>query len=209
MADLDGLSASVGFGTGAVGGPTGSGRPDGAAWADALDAAMRGDDAAIWPGVGLATSVQYSPSRPGYHDYTAGPNVVCPAELRCTKQEIADQMSRFSLPGRSPAEPIQSGEKYPVYDPETGLFVGRVRSEIFDDGLAVRNVTQPGHIFHDGQITRSASQAPDGTWTVTTRGTGNNVYPGMSHANELFGPGVFNGLDARMRANIERHHGVR
>lgn len=96
-----------------------------------------------------------------------------------------------------------------MYDPETGAFVGRVIPEIKDEGLTVQNTTRPGHIFHDGRITRSASQAPDGTWTVTTRGTGNNVHPGMNRVNEWFGPGVFDGLDARMRANIERHHGMR
>lgn len=172
---------------------------------------MQGQDAvaATWSGTALSTPVEYSPSQPGYHDYTAGPNVVCPAEPRCTPEEIADQMSRFSLPGRSPAEPIQSLKTYRVHDPETGMFVGHVQSVISDDGLTVQNITRPGHIFHDGEITRSASQRSDGTWTVTTRGTGNNVYPGMSYVNQWFGPGIFNGLDSQMRANIERHHGDR
>ncbi|ACI93716.1 hypothetical protein OCAR_6604 [Afipia carboxidovorans OM5] len=42
---------------------------------------------------------------------------------------------------------------------------------------------------------------------MTTRGIGNNVEPGMNGINQIFGPGIFDGLDRQMRANIERHHG--
>lgn len=116
MAGLDGLEIRVGSG-GGIGGSTGFASPDSAAWADALAGVVRDDGAAVQPGVGFATPIQYAPSRPGYHDYTAGPNVVCPAELRCTPQEMVDQMSRFSLPGQSPAKPIQSGRIYACMTP--------------------------------------------------------------------------------------------
>ena len=63
------------------------------------------------------------------------------------------------------------------------------------------------HILHDGQITRSATQNPDGSWSVTTRGIGNNVTPGMNVANQYGSPVVFDILDERMRENIRVHHG--
>ena len=65
----------------------------------------------------------------------------------------------------------------------------------------------PGHWFFDGVVIRRLTQTEDGAWYVTTRGVGNNIEPGMSVANQLVGPEVFNELDRQMRANIERHHG--
>ena len=77
-----------------------------------------------------------------------------------------------------------------------------MRTSISSDGLTTTNVTLPGHLLYDGQITRSATQNPDGSWSVTTIGAGNNIYPGMATANELAGPGIFNNMDEQMRQNI-------
>lgn len=48
---------------------------------------------------------RYSPDKPGWHDYTAGPNIVCAADERCAAQEIADQLSRFAVPGQDATVP--------------------------------------------------------------------------------------------------------
>ncbi len=154
-----------------------------------------------------AATDTFSPAKENYHHYQAGPNIVCPAELKCTSQEIADQMSRFAVPGQHPDQPVQSGQTYPVYAPVTGEFVGNVKTTISEDGLTTQNVTKPGHLLYDGQITRKAEQNSDGSWSVTTTGTGNNVIPGMATANELAGPSIFDSLDQQMRQNILLHHG--
>ncbi|MBN9582398.1 MAG: hypothetical protein J0G37_12975 [Afipia sp.] len=65
------------------------------------------------------------------------------------------------------------------------------------------NRTLPGHIFCDGTVERRATQTAYGAWYVTTRGIGNNVEPGMNIVNQVFGPDIFDGLDQRMRTNIE------
>ena len=116
-------------------------------------------------------------------------------------------MSRYSLPGRSPDQPVQSGQQYVVRDPATGLPVGLVTTNISSDGLTVQNVTQPLHVLYDGQITRTAQKLPDGSWWVTTVGIGNNVIPGMATLNQEIGPEIFNALDTQMRQNIAQHHG--
>ena len=156
----------------------------------------------------ISDGSEYSPSREGYHRYQAGPNVVCSAVLRCTAEEIADQMSRFAVPGRSPDHPVRSLQRYPVYAPITGRFVGNVVTTVSADGLIIQNVTRPGHLLYRGQITRTAIQNPDGSWSVTTIGVGNNIKFGMATANELAGPHIFDSLDEKMRENIERHHGA-
>ncbi len=156
----------------------------------------------------ISDGSQYSVSREGYHHYQAGPNVVCSAEMRCTAEEMKDQMSRFAVPGRSPDHPVQSLQTYPVRDPATGLFVGNVTTTVSADGLIIQNVTRPGHLLYRGQITRTATQNPDGSWSVTTIGVGNNSKFGMATANELAGPHIFDSLDEKMRENIERHHGA-
>ena len=70
------------------------------------------------------------------------------------------------------------------------------------------NRTHPLHILYDGQITRTATQNPDGSWSVTTIGTGNNVLPGAASMNKRVGPDIFNGIDEKMRQNIAEHHGA-
>jgi len=103
--------------------------------------------------------------------------------------------------------PVEHDERYRVYIPDTDVYVGSIRTEVLDNGLTVINRTLPGHMFYDGMVERRATQTIDGAWQVTTRGIGNNVEPGMNGINQVFGPGIFDGLDRQMRANIERHHG--
>ncbi|MGC2776790.1 MAG: hypothetical protein WA418_14275, partial [Bradyrhizobium sp.] len=150
---------------------------------------------------------QFRVDRPGWHDYTAGPNLVCGAELQCSREEMADQLARYSVPGQDPATPALEGDRSLVYDPRSGVPGGFVETTIADGGLTITNRTSPLHAFYDGVVVRSAKQADDGSWYVTTRGFGNNVIPGMSLFNQEEGPPIFDTLDRRMRANIERHHG--
>jgi hypothetical protein len=152
-----------------------------------------------------ASSPQFGPERSGWHDYRAGPNLACRAELRCSREEIADQLARFSVPGRDPSNPVQSLETSLVEDPRTGLPGGWVTTTIDDDGLSITNRTTPVHALYDGIVVRTARQTEDGSWYVTTRGFGNNVVPGMNILNQEQGPLIFNILDQRMRDNIERH----
>lgn len=160
-------------------------------------AAYRAEEAAEGP-LGV-----YSPARPGWHDYVTS-NMVCSA---CSAQEIADQLARFAVPGQDPAAPVVDGAIYSVYDPFVGIYAGEVLTHITENGLSITNRTLPEHLFYDGKITRTAWQAADGSWHVTTHGIGNNVVPGMSAVNQWSGPDIFNELDRQMRENIELHHG--
>jgi hypothetical protein len=153
-----------------------------------------------------ARPIQFGPSKEGWHHYQEGPNLVCRAELQCTKEEIADQLARYSVPGQAPSSPVEDGQEYAVYDPETGMFGGFVRTTVSEDGMTITNSTLPLHIFYDGVVIRSARQSDDGSWSVTTEGLGNNVVPGASEENQKRGPEIFRSLDERMRANIEQHH---
>lgn len=115
-------------------------------------------------------------------------------------------MSRFAVPGQSPDQPVRDLGRYRVYDPFTGLYAGRVTTTVSPDGLTTSNQTLPGHILHDGQITRSAIRNPDGLWSVFTTGSGNNTVPLGAEANEFAGPRIFERVDEQMRQNILRHH---
>ncbi|MEI9900802.1 MAG: phage portal protein [Hyphomicrobium sp.] len=150
---------------------------------------------------------EFDPSRRGWHEYTVT-NEVCAAELRCSKEEIADQLARYSVPGIDAAQPATNGSVYLVEDPRNGLRGGYVRTLVTVDGLRIVNRTLPVHVFYDGQIERVATQSPDGSWHVTTRGTGNNILPGAAAINEQHGPEIFDRLDRTLKENIERHHGV-
>lgn len=153
-----------------------------------------------------ARPAQFSPNKAGWHHYHAGPNLVCPADLQCSRQEIANQLARYSVPGQDSAKPVEDGKTYPVYEPITRVYVGSIKTKIDDDGLTITNRTLSGHIFYDGAVVRSARQADDGSWYVTTEGRGNNVKPGTRSINETVGPEIFTRLDQWLRGNIERHH---
>lgn len=150
----------------------------------------------------------YSSDRPGWHDYTAGPNIVCTAEQNCSSQEIADQLSRFAVPGQRADIPTISDSDNWVFLPGTSIPAGQVHTDISDDGLVVQNATLPDHILYDGVAIRSAYQNADGSWSVTTHGFGNNFFPFMDMANQYFGPSIFDALDNQMRDNINAHHGT-
>lgn len=158
------------------------------------------------PLAGQSGLTEYSPKREGWHDYTQGPSLICPAVLACTPEEIADHLSRYAVPGQNPSIPAETNGEYDAYDPWAGLPAGRVKTEISPDGLTVTNKTLPGHILYDGKIVRSASQGSDGAWYVTTHGFGNNVIPGMNVLNEKIGPQIFETMDEKMKDNIARHH---
>ena len=54
----------------------------------------------------------YVPNGYGWHDYTAGPTLICDPEMNCSKEEIADHLSRYSVPGKNPVEPAEHGGTY-------------------------------------------------------------------------------------------------
>ncbi len=153
----------------------------------------------------LGDAAPYSPDREGWHDYTQVSKEVCPADLQCTKEEMADYMSRFGVPGHDPSIPLQNQHPYWVHDPSTGAPVGMVITRISPDGLTVINTTLKMHILYNGQIVRAATQEDDGLWTVTIHGTGNNVLPGMATLNQDAGPGIFQTMDDAMRSYIQHH----
>jgi hypothetical protein len=166
-----------------------------------------GDD----PGGGFVGADQYqhaySAAKPYWHWYPEGPNLVCPAELGCTADMIADQAARFAVPGLAASNPVVSGQTYPVRDPWFGAYGGDVRTDVSPDGLTITNTTVPGHAFHDGQIVRRFIQAPDGAWYATTHGFGNNAGPLAELANRLSGPKIFGDLDSQMLENVRRFYG--
>ncbi len=190
-----------------------AGNEDGGQWTDGGGGggSSSSDTGSEGPGrihVAQAEGSEFSPSRRGWHDY-AVTNQACPAELNCSKEEMADQLSRFAVPGQDPARPAKDRDTNLAVDPNTDLPGGFVETYVSEDGLTVTNRTLPLHLFFDGAIERRATQNRDGSWTITTRGFGNNVVPGMNVINEELGPGIFNELDRQLRENIERHNGVR
>ena len=76
-------------------------------------------DAAAVAGSDQATKADtvFSPGREGYHSYQAGPYIVAPAYMHVMPEEMADQMSRFAVPGQSPDKPVESGQTYLVFYP--------------------------------------------------------------------------------------------
>jgi hypothetical protein len=163
----------------------------------------------------------YSPSRPGWHDYTQD-SVVAPAGMHVTVDEMRDYMRRHAVPGQNPSRPVQNGQVSLAMDPRGGawgawqaLRLGvqgpqdLVRTEISNDGLSISNRTLPSHALHDGRIVRTAYQDQQGNWHIRTHGYGNNE--GIFHRisarlNQTQGPEIFRTVDQGMAEDIRRHH---
>ncbi len=160
----------------------------------------------------LELLMEYKPGTEGYHLYVEGPNLICPAEFECSAAFIADQMTRYAVPGRSAKTQVENKEVNPIYDPRAPLIpgTGDVQTFIYDNGLRVINQTQENHVLHDGAIIRTAYQK-DGAWYVMTVGVGNNLKEplGISSAliayiNNWQGPKIFEHIDNQIRQNILR-----
>lgn len=175
----------------------------------------------------------YSPNRPGWHNYEVT-NVVATADQRVSPEQMRDYLLRHAVPGQDPSRPVTDGQTSTVSDPrllgrtaQNSRWLGtgesdRVQTHVSADGLSISNTTLPGHALHDGRIIRTATQQPDGSWTITTRGYGNNdgqflgnnwfgrqtAAPEVAaRLNEWQGPQIFTAVDQAMAANIQAHSG--
>ena len=147
------------------------------------------------------------PDRPGWHDYLAGPAIVCPVDFNCTIPQMRDYLSRFAVPGQDPSVPVRNNTLHMVVDPRYGFIAGFVRTTISNDGLSIQNQTTWLHVLHSGVARRRAFRQSDGSWAIATHGYGNNWWDFMDWANQSQGPRIFNDVDNAMRAYILRDHG--
>jgi hypothetical protein len=205
--ELDALISGGGSGGGGSGGGGGGGQPS-------LNPALGGNC-----GAG-----NYSPHCPGWHFYTTT-NLVCPAYLHCTREEMKYYLLLFAYPGQDPLRgPVHSGGYYNVSDPWHNILprnIGPIVTYVSSDGLTISNVTRPGHILHDGRIDRTAFLGPDGAWYVTTYGYGNNeqrevfdaqrpdlppITADLASVNLWGGKAIFNQVDEQMLNYIVGDH---
>lgn len=146
----------------------------------------------------------------GDHDYTAGPNLICPASWGCSPELIGRRYSevRHAVPGNWDPTTIQSGQIYTVR--QSGFPVGHVKSYVGKDGFTINNVTQSDHILHFGWANRNTYRDRAGNWYSFTHGKGTNYYGGLwtELANEVAGPKIFNALDASLYRQLykDTHH---
>jgi len=152
-----------------------------------------------------ASSGNYSLDLPGWHYYNTL-NLVCPANLNCTADQMRDYLSRFSYPGQDPTNPVNNEQVNWVF---AFIPLGQIRTNVSVDGLTIINTTQRNHLMYDGQVVRTAVQAPNGAWYIATTGTGNNDIISvvstpitLAPLNQILGPDAFNNFDEDMMSYI-------
>jgi len=153
-----------------------------------------------------------SPLNDHWHYYPTD-NVVCPAYLSCSQDEIADAMIRFAFPGQKPSEPIEDHHFGSVWPFSVWPFkgtpfeaLGAIESRVSKDHLTTANIAQPTHMFYKGEVHRQAIHAANGDWHVFTQGYGNNIFFKMDAVNQTTGAAIFNFVDMQMRTYIEENH---
>ena len=150
------------------------------------------------------------------HDYTTSV-VVCPATAECDEAEAAQYQTQWQYPGQLPWHPVQDGESYTVFPfnlaPVLGYLnpslipLGAALNQIISpygaisvdiNGLTATNRTEPTHIFHEGRVDRTISQRPDGSWVMTTHGTGTNSSAFIAAVNQYVGQATFQVVNTMM-----------
>lgn len=144
-------------------------------------------------------------------------NVVCPAIFSCTEAEMQEYATMFQFPGQNPMFPVQNGQTRYVFPANILAFLlmnpgvntyGAIKVYITNNGLTLTNHSLPTHIFHNGQVVRDYSQNADGSWAVTSTGTGTNAHgsmgPVIDQINDAIGPTTFDVGDTMMAAYIIR-----
>ena len=128
------------------------------------------------------------------HEYRTK-NKVCDRALSVPERK--DLLSRFAVPSAFSGSPVGDG-LYLVTN-SFGIPGGFVRTDFSDDGLSVANRTTAVHVFV-GTIERNF-EVSDGVTYSLTHGYGNagngTIGRFRDASNTRFGPGIFNGLDAR------------
>jgi hypothetical protein len=159
----------------------------------------------------------YDPNAWNFHDYTVT-NLICPAVFACGPAEIEDMALRFAIPGADGSWRAIDGQRYDAFDPIWGIDAGPIR--FFNLGwhsgeFSTRNRTLPGHLLHEGQITRTFFNVSGVGWYVRTHGVGqNNFFFGglglsapvgntiSAAINQRWGVGVFLAVDSQIYARI-------
>jgi RHS repeat-associated protein len=177
------------------------------------------------PAPGSCETGNFSPRCPGWHFYSTT-NVVCPAYLNCSAEEMKYWFLRFAYPGQDPSEPVVDEQAYSVsFCINDRCFpmgpFGKIVVNISNGGFKTTNTTDPSHILYNGQVVRRLYQEEDGAWHVSSYGYGNNtattgtVYTthgpqnvewSTAPANQLLGPYIFNNADQQMRMTILLNH---
>ena len=153
------------------------------------------------------------------HDYeVTSPVCLNLPWIDCTAEEVANYMSRFQYPGQWPGSPVVDGDERNVAPAEVWGFPtplcymgmcdsGTITVDVAENNpLSIDNITQPSHIFDNGDVLRTSSQDANGSWSVTTHGSGSNngygILPGhlIDQVNQRIGPVVFKAVDLQLVA---------
>jgi RHS repeat-associated protein len=157
------------------------------------------------------------------HDYTTPDVTFCPTTPECSETQAATYLTQFQYPGQLPWNPVQAGGSYTVFPfnlaPTLGYLTpaliplgaaldqiispyGAITVDIEPNGLAATNQTEPTHIFHQGQVENNITQHPDGSWTVSSHGTGTNSSYGVAVFNQYVGSFTFQVTNNVMAAYV-------
>jgi hypothetical protein len=150
------------------------------------------------------------------HDYE-NDSLVCPAWVGCKEEEAKEYLTRFQYPGQWPWSPVSAGSDYIVapariWNIPVPIFyilgiegLGAITVDSKNNGLTRINLSQPTHIFHNGDVERSLYQDENGAWRVATHGTGTNIRTPIPLVNALIdigndvvGAPVFELIDLQM-----------
>jgi hypothetical protein len=122
---------------------------------------------------------------PASHQYAYRDYICDTSQIGCTVANVFDGLLRNAYPGQPEGTIVQPGPTYYV----TGG--NPIHVDIDYDNLSLTNVTEPGHIFYFGTVTRSVEQEGSQIY-VTTTGSGTNSWPGNAVENWLAGNLGFN-----------------
>jgi hypothetical protein len=149
----------------------------------------------------------------GPHSYTVT-TTICPITWdACTLDHVFFKMLQLPTFGHSDAcgNVARSQCAIPIQDddemfvdviewPGTADDVGPITVTVDAQSYTHQNITEAGHLFHEGTVTRTA-YIENGEIKIVTTGTGTGPYAEM---NEIAGPAVFKLIDSEITDRIAK-----
>ena len=139
----------------------------------------------------------YDPDDPSYHIYSYETEICGLDEAWCTERRVFDGIRLYPAPGYDKGSPVRTGD---VTNVEILGFGGVVHHFVDEPSLTVYNITEPGHSFDPGYVSRSVVTRGNSIYVLTI-GEGTGSYRAV---NIVGAPIAFKPLDYKIRSYVRR-----
>jgi RHS repeat-associated protein len=140
-----------------------------------------------------------------FHSYSVTGTLL--SRSNCSQAQANDAASRFAYPGQNPNNPVTAAARRASAAPGYLYPSGPISTQAISSNC-FRNVTQIGHLLHNGSVTRCILVGAGGEVGIGTVGRGHNYGAAIAESNEFFGPRIFESVDDKLAIYLSQQCGL-